>query len=184
MLIGNKNIFAIEIDLLQSFDGWVYGRFQFWIDGISIGNIDDDLVDLKGCVNWLRDFIENRRNRYEPDLYEMDKDLAFLQLYHSVFPSELDGHFVKEKYNDTYSRFHIAHLGMSSFDNIGILLIESEAGQQRCIWQHNNKREIKEYYFDNDELQETMLEVIKYFEKETQKIGDKGTEGFRGAYPW
>ena len=122
MLIGDKQNFAIEIKLLEIVDGWMFGTFLFWLAGEAVGDQRDRQVDLKGCINWLKDFGHNSRNRFEPGLYNMELNRAFLLLNESVIPGKQDIIFVKEPYDDVFSRFHIEHLGMSSFDQLNMIL--------------------------------------------------------------
>jgi hypothetical protein len=169
MLIGDKQKFAIEIELLEIVDGWMFGTFLFWLAGEVVGDPKDRQVDLKGCLNWLKDFIHNSRNRFEPGLYEMVLDRAFLLLNGSVIPGNQDVLFVKEPYDDVFSRFHIGHLGMSSFDHLNIILIENENQQQRCIWRQNSQ-EIKEAFLSKGRMQEIATMAVDHFESENGEL--------------
>lgn len=168
MLIGRKNKFAIQLEVLNIVDGWIFGSFIFWIDGIIVGNQEDGSVDLNGCINWLKDFVDNKRNRFEPGLYCMSKEQAFLLLCSSVISTDQNASFVEEKYENTFSRFHISHLGMSSFDTLNLLLVEDEEKQQRCIWQQDSQ-EIKEAFLGVGEIERVASEVIEQFAVEICK---------------
>lgn len=80
MIVGRKDRFAIESELGEIVDGWVLGRFRFWVSGESVGNWDD-AVDLKGCVGWLRDFASCPRDRFDPSLLGVDAHLAFRYVF-------------------------------------------------------------------------------------------------------
>jgi Immunity protein 42 len=162
MLVGYKNKFAIQLEVLDVIDGWVFGSFVFWIADTIVGNPEDKTVDLQGCVNWLTDFINNPCNRFEPGLYSMDKEQIFLLLCSSVISTDQRTTLVKEQYENIFSRFHISHLGMSSFDKLNILLIENEAKECRCIWQQDNQ-EIKDAFLKTGEFEKVALEVIHQF---------------------
>lgn len=171
MLIGDKQRIAIEIEILEIIEEWIFGTFVFWLSGEIVGDPEDRQVDLKGCINWLKDFIENPRNRFEPNLYDMEMDQAFLLLNASVISSNQDVPFVKEPFEKIFSRFHIEHLGMSSFNQLNMILIEKENQQQRCIWQQNDQ-EIKEVFLRKGEIQEIAKMAVDYFENtRTQPVG-------------
>ncbi len=169
MVIGEKEKFAIEIKILDHYDRWVVGNFLFWIDGLMVGDPEDTSVDLKGCINWLEDFVEKPRDRYEPGLYEMDKDRAYLLLCSSVLPGNQDARFVEEKYENIFSRFHITHLGMSSFDRFSVLLVENENGEQRCIWQ-SGQDIVNDAYLPTDAMKTATNQAIKYFKDQIKRI--------------
>ena len=63
MLFGDNNKFSIEYKVTERMDDWVFGHFLFWICGQAVGNWDDS-TDLKGCLNWLKNFIADNSNRY------------------------------------------------------------------------------------------------------------------------
>src|SRR5690554_4491640 len=144
MLVGNKQSFAVQLEILDGTDGWVFGTFIFWIKGIAIGDPEDNSVDLKGCINWLRGYLENPPNRVAPELYALNKDAAYSRLCDSVLAGSGD-QVQKEGLLQFYSRFHISHIGMSSFDKVTIVLLEDGQGMARCIWQQGNQ-EVQDAY--------------------------------------
>lgn len=168
MLVGNKKNFAIELEIVDFIDDWIFGRFIFWVNGTVIGNPDDKSVDLKGCINWLQEFLKNRINRFEPSLFELDKDQVYVQLCSSVLTGE-ENLFSKEKYEDTFHRFHISHIGMSSFEEVIIVLIENEKGGFRCVWKQGSKR-IQDAFLNKDEIYKIIDDVILHFYDETRLI--------------
>lgn len=162
MLIGSKQDFAIELDIVNFIDDWVLGRFIYWIDGIAVGNPDDQSVDLKGCINWLRDFLKNQRNRFEPGLFELDKEQIYVQLCSSVLMG-VENLFAEEKYEDTFYRFHISHIGMSSFDAVTMVLIEDEHERIRCIWKQEGKK-TQDALLNKYEMYKVINDVILNFD--------------------
>ena len=165
MIIGDKQKFAVEINVLDTVDGWIFGVLLFWIAGIVVGDPEEKTVDLKGCINWVRDFLGNARNRKEDELFEMDKKRAFLLLCPSVIQGNQDTEFVKGKYEDAFSRFHISHLGMTSFDDVNILLVENSSGSQRCIWQQG-ENEVQDATFEEGEIRAVMTDLVQWFDME------------------
>ncbi len=165
-LIGSKNSFAVQTEVTEKVDDWVFGTFVFWLGNKLVGDLDDSSVDLKGCLNWIKDFLSRPKNRFEPGLYEMDKDQAFIQLCGSVILRDhQDAFFAQEKYNDTFSRFHISHLGMSSFDNLNLLLVENEQGLQRVLWQQGDE-EVDDAYLLKNELSSVLKKTEEFLVSE------------------
>ncbi|WP_091242170.1 Imm42 family immunity protein [Aquimonas voraii] len=134
MRIGDGGRFCVEYEIAETVETWVFGKLCFIVDGSIVGDPGDRSVDLKGCLRWLEEFLAQPKARYEPGLFDMPKEQAFLRLGASVLTSEDGGDFAKEIYEDTYGRFHISHLGMSSFDSVVLLLAQDEKGRSRLIW--------------------------------------------------
>lgn len=170
MIFGSVNSLAIEISVKEVVDDWLLGSFLLWMNGERIGDPEDQTVDIRGCVHWLRDFVENPRDRYEPDLYEMNIHQVLILLNGSVIPGTQERQFVTDKYQNTFSRFHISHIGMSSFENVTILLVESRDGEQRFIWQCDNV-EPCEAKFGVGEFDYIVKMTLLEFEKSLEKRG-------------
>jgi hypothetical protein len=126
---------------------WIIGHIRFWARAQSIGNWDD-YAALDGCAYWLGEFVTRAERRFEPDLLGKSKDEVFHILYDS-FMGRLTG---REPYVDTYGRFNISRLGMSSFDKYVVLLIE-EPQQQRLVWQSSDDYVVKEALLPSGEMQ-------------------------------
>lgn len=136
MFVGSKADVGVEATIRNvASNRWIYGTYLLWVSGDPLGNAEDESVDLRGCCNWMQSLIEQPVDRYEPDLYEMDKVVAYNRLAASVLVHANPNGFVKETYPDTYSRFHISHIGMSSFDQVILLWLKSLEGSDRLIWQ-------------------------------------------------
>lgn len=172
MLFGNKDDFAVEVNVSDVFDGWVFGSYQFWVRGVSVGDANDHSVDLKGCWNWMREFIANPRNRYEPGLYEMDKRQVYLRLASSVMVNQNPGGFSREIYAETYSRFHITRIGMSSFDRVTLLLVDGGDGKHRLVWQEGDG-DIQDACLGENQMERVFAEAIVSLEGIMLAAGDK-----------
>jgi hypothetical protein len=172
MLIGNKNEFAVDINVENIFDGWVFGTYLLWGRGLPIGNDYDNSVDLKGCWNWMRDFVAHPRDRYEPDLYDMDKRQVYLRLATSVQPFENPLGFVKEIYEETILRFHISHIGMSSFDRFTLLLVTNEHGMERLVWREGDG-DIQDAHLSAGQVKSVFADAVRLLEDTMVSAGDK-----------
>lgn len=163
MLFGDKRKFAINVNIEDISDGWVFGVYYFWVRGAVVGDEADHSVDLKGCWNWMRDFLSKDRGRCAPDLYEMDGRQVYLRLASSVLPGQNPTGFSREIYEDTFSRFHISHIGMSSFDRFTVLLIKNDEGMERLVWRDGDG-DIQDAYLGANQLEEVFADVVKALE--------------------
>jgi len=167
MIFGDKKSFAIELELLENNDQWVFGTFVFWLANHVAGDPADTSVDLNGCLNWLENFVHERRDRVEPALYEMDLKKAYSSL--NVYADGQNDNPLIETYDDAYSRFHIEHIGMSSFDQLNMVLIENELREQRCIWQQNDQK-IREVHLPENGMESVAIQVVDYYRREIRLL--------------
>ena len=132
ILAGDKRSLAMEAEIEEVTATWAWGRFRMWVQGQPIGNWED-IADLRGIVRWLRDLIDNPRRRRDVALDGHSKEGIFRLIYDPVMAgSARPGTTLPIE--DAFARFHIAHVGMSSFDAYDILLLEESTGQQRLLW--------------------------------------------------
>lgn len=166
MIFGDIQEFAIEIDIDQVIDEWVFGVFLFWIGGFSVGNKEDSSVDLKGCVGWLDDLLSKPRNRFEPGLFVKSREEVWKLLVDSVmlFGREKEEEKKDEIYADTFGRFHISHIGMSAFDRYTMVLICNEEGKKRLLWQCDDE-EIRDQFLDVGTVESVSADVIDWFRR-------------------
>jgi hypothetical protein len=139
MIAGFRERFAIEAEVEDRITSWVLGHIRFWICGRPVGNWVDS-VDMLGCLRWLREFSDTQRDRYEPGLWNLPANEVFRLLFDSVMA--VGDIRTGMQIRDAYSRFHISHLGMSSFERFDILLLHDEHGAERCLWRESGIDEI------------------------------------------
>jgi len=162
MIAGRKERFAIEAEAEDRIDGWVLGRFRFWLCGRPVGDWDDS-ADLKGCVRWLRDFASIPRNRHEAALAAAPAETVFRCAYDPVMA---DGRSSTSRVEDAFGRFHISHIGMSAFEQFDILLLYDEHGGERCLWRRAGSAAIEECRLWRNEMETVAKEFCDLFEKE------------------
>lgn len=159
MLFGDISTFAIECEVTDRVDErWSFGHFRMWSAGQSIGDYGDS-ADLRGCLNWLVDSVSGAGARREPSLDDRSKDEIFRLVYDPFMvtfpegvqfrdyeqPEETDEMVTaRSAYPDARNRFHIDHVGMSSFSNWSVILIERGDGAQRLLWRRIRDSEIGE----------------------------------------
>lgn len=129
MIVGDQSGFAILFEISDEVDDWVLGRFGLCFSGRVIGNYDDASVDLQSCFYWLDELIGRKDAMYEPGLYELSDGEVFRRVADPVFCDGLD-----EYYEGSYSRFHFSHIGMSSFDDVVLLIVYDGVDNLRFIW--------------------------------------------------
>lgn len=162
MLIGNPEVFAIEYEIVMwAGQPWAFGRFQFWCNHRSIGDWDDDSVDVKACARHFRAFVNYPVNRFEPDLVGKSKDDIFPFLYEPVMNRRPS---VIEPFPSVYPRFFITQLGMSAFVELAAMLLIEEPDRQRLIWRALADPTIHEAILPPGEMQRVGAEFCKQFQ--------------------
>jgi hypothetical protein len=161
MIAGRQERFAIEAEPQQQVDGWLLGRFRFWLCGRPVGDWDD-WADLRGCVRWLRDFASVPRDRYEPSLAAAPPEKVFRYLYDPVMGDGTSS----TPFDDGFARFHISHIGMSSFEQFDMLLLHDAHGGERCLWRRAGTDAIEECRLWRSEMERVAKEFCDLFEKE------------------
>ena len=165
MWIHRGSKFAIYFEVGHIVDEWVFGSFFLEIGEAVVGNRLDQSVDLKGCLNWWRDLVNCPRNRYEPGLFNASKETVFLLLASSVLETGDQSTLIGEYFPKTFSRFHISHVGMSSFDNVVMLFLKSEIGLERLVWRVGDG-DIFDAYFEPGEVEGAFTEAAASLEQE------------------
>jgi hypothetical protein len=161
MLFGDTSLFAIELEIVRATNDWVFGRFLFWIRGAQVGDSTDPSVHLKACIGWLDDFIRRPRRRYEPGLFELEKESAF-RFVTGDEDEGIDFNSLQEATETRFSRFDISYLGMSSFDRVTLLLFEDLDGRQRLLWQ-TGEGAIGDATLPVGQLQTVASSCVKWF---------------------
>lgn len=162
MIAGLKERFAIEAEVSSVTDGWILGRFRFWLCGEPVGNWEDSAA-LNACANWLSDFAAKPCNRYEPSLVGLSAQEAFQRGYDAAMQDDVP------KIENAYSRFFISQLGMSSFDRYDILLLKDAEGMERCLWRCREDA-ICECCLNPNEMESVAAQFCEIFERNTGHI--------------
>jgi hypothetical protein len=155
MIVGERSRVAVVLDILDSIGDWVFGRMYLFINGAVVGNPNDSSVDLKGCLRWMDDLLNNPKDRFEIGLFCMEKEQVFLRLAASVLASEDKNNFAAPPYTDIFSRFHVSQIGMSSMDDVTLLLVKDEQGRERCVWK-TAEGELLDAYLDAGEIEDVV----------------------------
>lgn len=175
---GEKSEFAVQVDVSFASNGWVYGSYLLWVRGVAIGDLSDNSVDLKGCYNWMKDFIEKPQNRFEPGLFELSNEMAYANLMIVFSPRPEGERGPWEIYTNTDRRFHLAHVGMSSFDTVDLLLVADGAQRERLIWRSNDGP-IEDAVFDPGTVARVFEKSVEALEPIMTAAGPKVSRDLR-----
>lgn len=166
MFVGDKSLFAVEWSVSDVVDGWVFGNFLFWIRGSAVGNPDDGSVDLLAVTRWVKAFLTEPKDRFEDGLFDMPREQAYEWLAASVLFHEDPENRVEERYPDTFARFHITHIGMSSFDAVTLLLVTDKDGNERCIWK-DGSHHIVDACLPASEIERVLSQFLLQFDPQS-----------------
>jgi hypothetical protein len=161
MIAGTRERFAIEAEVTERIETWILGHIRFWICGEPVGNWADS-ADLRGCINWLREFHDMQVDRHEPDLVDLPADEVFRLVYDNVMPGGTP--FGHPWEHEARRRFHISYLGMSSFELFDILLLTNALGAERCLWRAAGSTEIHDCRLWRREMESVAGEFCTRFE--------------------
>jgi hypothetical protein len=70
-------------------------------------------------------------------------------------------------FQDAFARFHISHIGMSSFEEFDILLLYDAHGGERCLWRRVGATTIAECKLWRNEMEAVAKEFCEAFERDT-----------------
>jgi hypothetical protein len=163
MISGSKQRFAIEAEVDAADLPSIWGRFRFWLCGRPVGDWEDRCA-LQASYNWLRDFAQLAVNRIEPSVANLDASEVFRLLVNPVLGPGGIADPRKQPIPFAYERFHITHLGMSSFDPYVMVLVKDANGSERCLWRKHGEDEIQECRFDPGEMESVAVEFCDAFE--------------------
>ncbi len=143
MLAGEKSTFAVECEIRDVSDSFIYCNFRFWIAGESIGDWDEDLV--LGVLMHSADVFM---------LYQGDRCLDILS---SMSAEQLWQHIEKVTTSDNsedlrlslegrYRQRYLLHdIAVDSVATIcKVIIVDRDDGMQRLLWKNNGDNNIQE----------------------------------------
>ena len=71
----------------------------------------------------------------------------------------------EEPVPNAYPRFHLSHLGMSSFEQFDLLLVKDEVGRERLLWRKADSPLIHELTFEPNEMEVVTGQFCDQFEE-------------------
>lgn len=152
-IVGNKKDFAIQYEINNSYDGFLYGKFCYWINNIQLGDYEqgvtfNDLLLTFPNILLNNDVREDEEN-FNIKLEEFEKKIKC---------------YVPEIYP-----FHIAPL-IDIFYDVTIYLIENNNRARFIVKEYYNNKSynIFEYYTEkkvfHNVFNEVYLKLNEYFD--------------------
>jgi hypothetical protein len=166
IVCGDPSRFAVKWEVVYPSDKPI-GRFAVFIDGHEIGDFSDDGTYLHGCFCHGLELADRWGDKFEPGLFEMDKLQAFETLVYPIYGHHYGVEGREEIYPNIHGRFHIHHVGMSSMDNFLLLVMKSDQGETRFIWQEG-RGEIHEARLPAAEVEAVFAEFLEKAESEVE----------------
>lgn len=165
ILCGDPSRFAVKWEVVYPSDTPI-GRFALFIDGHEVGDFSDDGTYLNGCFCHGLELADRWDDKFEPGLFEMDKLQAFETLVFPIF-----GHYYgvegrEEIYHNTYGRFHIADIGMTSMEFFRLLVMKNETREKtRFVWE-DKQGDVREACLPAAEVEAVFAEYLAKAEAE------------------
>lgn len=139
-IIGNPEVAAIEVDVEDPRDEkWLLGHFRLHARSETIGEWDD-VVTLGAIINWWRSFATDRVDRWEPRLEGLGANEIFDLLRDTAYTEDEEVASIMAS-SDIFVRYHVGHLGMSSFDPFVVFLVEPPGEDQWLLWRREDGRD-------------------------------------------
>jgi hypothetical protein len=95
----------------------------------------------------------------------IDRDEVFRLVVNPVFGPGGIADPRKQPIPFAYERFHITHLGMSSFDAYVVVLVKDADGAERCLWRKHGDENIHDCWLAAGEMERVAAEFCNEFEK-------------------
>ena len=127
MVIGNKNLFAVEFELDENQEGaWLFGKFCYWVNGVQVGDYELG-TSLRDVLFQMKYLVSDCGNRHDEALCKLPPVEAFYRLDAALYESNVAVEFpvVAIPLSDTPARFEIK-IPVDVFDQLKIYLLECE----------------------------------------------------------
>src|SRR5262245_60508085 len=143
MLLGDQSTFAIECEIRDIVDGFIYCNFRFWIQGNPIGDWNKEAV-LGVLIHSANIIMEYQGNRYIVQVDTVDPNALWGyidRISHSDDPDEMEM-ALEEHYGP---RFLLHQLADDSVATVcKVIIVEHSNGIQRLLWKKIDSSDIQE----------------------------------------
>ncbi len=154
MTFGDPRTVSIHVSPKETIGTWIYGSFLLRLGDSTVGDENDAAVHLNGCINWLTKFVESPGDGCAPELMTESNNDIWQRLV--VEPNE------NIELREAFSRFHISHIGMSSFNQVTLVLLNDGQNWERYVWQQRNDA-IHDHWAPIGSLKETAQKAIVWY---------------------
>lgn len=171
-LIGNKNLFAYQWELIDHENTYYWGNFCFWIAGKEIGDYEE-VTTLSGMLSYLKEFMKNGDKRFYFRSDRVSKDELFYEIHDKFFDRGYKGDS-SESFGYFKDTFWLDDIGWESTrDKIAIILLdEFYADRQRFIWKYHDTGKIEEASIPYAHFQWVSQQFIAVLSAEIESLGE------------
>jgi hypothetical protein len=166
MIVGSKQQLAIEFEIVPSTGDVILLRFCLWAADRMIGNFGEVIV-LTAVQAQIERLLHINLPRTDPELSTASKVNAMETLREALYG---EGGDLQESTRLAlkYGRFNLKEIGISSFDELFIFLIDAE-DRQRLIWQGTAEDEVYEAVFAKGAFERVAQEFLDLLKGQISK---------------
>ena len=160
MLIGEQSVFAIEWEVVDKFDEFVYGHFRFWIAGEPLGNWDGEAV-LGVLIHSAIVFLKFKGDRHVSGSDSLGADELWTHI--DYFSHSDDAEALNVALAGNYRvRFLLHELADDSVGTVcKIFLVDRMDGAQRILWRRSDSNQICEVTCPKTVVDEVVASFIE-----------------------
>lgn len=119
-LIGNKEKFAIQYEITEVVNQFIYGHICYWIDGIQIGDFDSSTI-ISDVLIFLPQIIKDKDKREDESFFRMEKERVCYLLGGQAYLD--DEKYEEQALNGMWARFDIS-IDLDVFSDTMVKLID------------------------------------------------------------
>jgi hypothetical protein len=168
VLSGKKDVFAIEAIVRQRCDAQYFGGFRFWIGGQAFGDWDD-MTYLLGCYSGLTSLLKPTQ-RFDSRLHGLAPADIFLAVGAPPLTSErevrrpLFANMFETPWCARH-RFDITYAGMSSFENLILLLLTDATKRDYLLCYDHTSDKVSDTLLDEGLVRRVIIDFLKLFRR-------------------
>lgn len=165
-LIGEKNRFAIQFEIVDVINRFVYGHICYWINEMKIGDFTSTTI-LSDVLVFLPQVVKDNGNRKHERFFHMKKeDVCYLLGGQAYLDSEK---YEEIALKETWARFNIG-LGLDVFNDVIINLIDDEK-KSRIVFSYSEG--IFEFYLEKGVVDNVFFYFYKEFDSLYEELIQK-----------
>lgn len=159
-ILGNKNSFAIQYEITEVYENFIYGKLCYWIDNMQIGEYDEG-VTISDLFWNIQDLVRDNGKRVHNELFQLELEELFQRLNSTLFGNG------NEQYNEIseleiWARFNIG-LNVDIFRGYKVFLVESE--NKARIISSDKKGIINQYYIEKGVVDKLFIKFFNELNK-------------------
>lgn len=162
-LIGEKKKFAIQYEVIDVVEQFVYGFICYWINGVQIGDFTSITI-LSDVLVFLPQIVKDNGKREHKSFFKMEKEEVCYLLGGKAYLDS--GKYEKIALEEIWARFNI-ELGLDVFNGTIINLIDNEK-KSRIIFSYNE--DVYEFYLERGIVDDVLFDFYKEFDALYQQL--------------